>query len=385
MSTIDIPIWDNNPGAVSGSTPFAYYDNDTQFRIDGPRVAKFCAYRLGYPLVDIELQSGSFYAAFEEAVYTYSAEVNRYNIKDNILSLQGVSTNIDATGKQIKSNLGNVITLAATYAEEGLNGGDIEVRKGFINTVVGQQTYDLNALWADVSESGKRIEIKKVYHMEPPAKARFFDPYVGTGLSVQGMLSEFGWDNYSPSVSFVMMPVYADVLRLQAIELNSQIRRSAYSFDIRNNKLSLFPRPTSTSALKVWFDYILVDDRYESVVVNNGDVQSDFSNIQYNLIPYNKINEPGKQWIYQYALCLSKEILGYVRSKYSNIPIPNAEVTLDGETLRNEAAAEKIALLENLRTMLEESTKTKQMELQGTAAENMQKLINFAPIGIYIG
>ena len=74
----NIPVWDNNPNPISGSTIFGFFDNDPQFQADGPRVAKFCASRLGYPLVEIELQSSSFYTCFEQAVIDYGNEVYKY-------------------------------------------------------------------------------------------------------------------------------------------------------------------------------------------------------------------------------------------------------------------------------------------------------------------
>jgi hypothetical protein len=33
----------------------------------------------------------------------------------------------------------------------------------------------------------------------------------------------------------MLMPMYFDVLKIQAIELNDQIRKSAYSFELTNN------------------------------------------------------------------------------------------------------------------------------------------------------
>ena len=80
---------------------------------------------------------------------------------------------------------------------------------------------------------------------------KYFDPLVGTGLGSQNMLEGFGWGAYSPGTSFMMMPIYADMLRIQAIEFNDQIRKSAYSFELQNNKLRLFPIPNGSNFTKV--------------------------------------------------------------------------------------------------------------------------------------
>jgi len=68
-------IYDGTPIAISGSTPFGYYDLDTQFQSDGPKVANYCARKLGYPVMDVELQDLNIYACFEEAVSVYSPYV----------------------------------------------------------------------------------------------------------------------------------------------------------------------------------------------------------------------------------------------------------------------------------------------------------------------
>ena len=76
-------------------------------------------------------------------------------------------------------------------------------------------------------------------HFAPPAMVRYFDPFVGTGLGSQQMMDTFGWGNYSPGVSFMMQPLYDDLLRLQAIEFNDKVRKSQYGFDIQNNRVRI--------------------------------------------------------------------------------------------------------------------------------------------------
>ena len=89
----DIKIWDGtatwNTDETSENTPFGLYESDDIFTGSAVSTAKWCAKRLGYPVVDIELQSGSFYACFEEAITEYSSQVNRFNIKENLLFLKG--------------------------------------------------------------------------------------------------------------------------------------------------------------------------------------------------------------------------------------------------------------------------------------------------------
>jgi hypothetical protein len=380
------PIWPGSGSAVSGNTPFGFYDTDSEFQGEAPKFATWCAQRLGYPLMNVELQDKQFYACLEESISEYSAQINQFNIKDNLLSLQGQSTSSNLTHKRVTPNLGRSVFLSQAYGTEAGVGGLVEVKSGSVDVVSGSQTYDLNALWADVSESGNAIELQKVFYEETPAVQRYFDPYAGTGAGTMNLLDQFGFGNYSPAVTFLMMPVYADMLRLQAIELNDQIRKSAYSFQLRNNKLRIFPRPDSS--YKLHFEYVVRSDRDDVLITEysgSSDVISDFSNVPYDNMKFTNINDVGKQWIRKYGLALTKELLGIVRSKYGAIPIPGAETSLDGDTLRSEASAEKEALVTQLREILEQSSRKALMEADKDESEFLQEKLKKVPYPIYIG
>ena len=380
------PIWPGSGSAVSGNTPFGFYDTDSEFQSEAPKFADWCAQRLGYPLMNVELQDSQFYACLEESVSEYSAQINQFNIKDNLLSLQGQSTSSNLTHKRVTPNLGRSVFLSQAYGTEAGVGGLVEVKSGSVDIVSGSQTYDLNALWADVSESGNAIELQRVFYEETPAVQRYFDPYAGTGAGTMNLLDQFGFGNYSPAVTFLMMPVYADMLRLQAIELNDQIRKSAYSFQLRNNKLRIFPRPDSS--YKLHFEYVVRSDRDNALITEHSgssDVISDFSNVPYDNMKFTNINDVWKQWIRKYGLALTKELLGIVRSKYGAIPIPGAETSLDGDTLRSEASAEKEALVTQLREILEQSSRKALMEADKDESEFLQEKLKKVPYPIYIG
>ena len=187
--------------------------------------------------------------------------------------------------------------------------------------------------------------------------------------------------------TFVLQPIYSDLLRIQAIEFNDQIRKSAYSFEIRNNNMRIFPIPTESSSIYV--DYVLTEDRDNPLRTrysgSSDDTVSDYSNVNYDFMVYSNINDVGKQWIRKYTLALSKELLGIIRSKYGNIPIPNAEVSLDGDTLRAEATAEKEQLIEQLRENLEQTSRKALMEAQKDESDFQQETLRKVPYPIYIG
>lgn len=380
-------IWPGSSSFSAGETPYGFYDSDTEFSGSGvhsvDRFSDWAAKRLGYPIVAVEMQEQQFYACYEEAITEYSAQINQFNIKDNMLALQGQSTGSNITHTKVTPTFGRTVQLAEQYGTEAGVGGTIDFKSGSIDIVSGSQTYDLTALWANVSESGKAIEVRKVFYEGTPAITRYFDPYAGTGDGSYNMLDSFGWGNYSPAVQFMMMPIYADILKVQAIEFNDQIRKSAYSFELVNNKLSIFPNPTSN--YKLHFKYLVKDDRNNTAQGTSTGVVSDFSNAPYDNMEFKFINDVGKQWIKKYALALCKELLGSIRSKYASLPIPNAETTLDGDTLRNEAVAEKEFLMTQLREMLEQTSRKALLEADKDEAEYLQEKLQKVPYPIYIG
>ena len=149
-------IWPGSGSAVttgSSSTPFALYDADSEFQTEAPKFATWCAQRLGYPIVDIEMQDKQFYACFEESITEYSSQVNQFNIKDNLLSLQGQSTGSNLTHRTVTNSMGRIVTLTEQYGTEAGVGGTVSFKTGSITLEKDVQTYDLNALWANVSES----------------------------------------------------------------------------------------------------------------------------------------------------------------------------------------------------------------------------------------
>ena len=381
------PIWPGSGSAVSGNTPFGFYDTDTTFQSEAPKFASWCAKRLGYPIMSVEMQDSQFYAVLEESVSEYSAQVNQFNIKDNLLALQGESTASDYTHKNVVPNMGRTIELSNQYGTEAGVGGDVQWKRGQITLQSGSQVYNLNSLFSEVSESSKAIEVKRISYESSPAIARYFDPYATTGYGSMNFISDFGFGNYSPAVSFTLMPINEDLLRLQAIELNDKIRKSAYTFEMTNNQLRIFPIPTATGPL--FFDYVVKSDRDPLQrpfgTASGSGVVADYSNISYDNMKYKFINSVGRQWIRKYGLALAKELLGTIRGKYGQIPIPGGEQTLDGETLRQEAQTDKEYLVSQLREMLELTGRKALMEQERDESQALQEKLQKIPYPIYIG
>jgi len=375
---VEIPIWPGSSSFTTGSTPFGTFDSDALFQSDADAFADWCAKRLGYPIVDVELQDVNFYTCLEEAVYEYSYHVNQFNIQQNMLNIMGASTGSNLTQRNISTGMGPLIQLATEYGSETFTNGNVKFYSSSIDVKIGQQKYNLDTLIRDVKAPTGSIEIKKVHHYGPPASIRFYDPYLGN----QAMLDTFGFGAYSTGVSFMLMPMYADLLRIQAIEFNDLMRKSAFTFELINNELRMFPVPTKD--FKLWIEYIVKEERSNPLKYKGGTV-SDLSNAPYDYMVYSHINSPGKTWIYSFGLALAKEMLGYVRGKYGSIPIPNGETSLNAADLLGAATAEKQALVEQLRTMLDTMTRAKLLEAKRLETEALGASLNGTPLAIYIG
>jgi hypothetical protein len=381
----NVPIWPGSSSFQPGETPFGFYDNDPQFQTDIDKFAVFASRRLGYPLVEIELQDLNFYAAFEEAITTYGNELYAYQVAENLLTFQGSSINIEiGNNNLVQENLSNVILLSNQYGTEAGVGGTITWRTGSITLEAGKQNYDMNQ-WALDNNIQGRIEIKRLFYEAPPAITRYFDPYAGTGTGMMQMMDAFGWGSYSPAINFMLMPISYDMQKIQAIEFNDQIRKSQYTFELVNNQLRLFPIPISHYH-ELRFEYILSSDRNQPYVDRNGqNIITNASNVPYNNPTYNTINSIGRQWIFEYGLGIVKEILGYVRGKYTSIPIPGAEVTLNQGDLIAAATTEKQALIERLRAYFDTTSRKTLLENKASEAESQRNILGDVPMTIFVG
>ena len=390
--SVNKPIWPGSSSFSVGNTPFGFFDNDT-------------AQNVGYPIMDVELIDINFYNAFESAVIEYSNQVNQTNITNNLLNTLGIQTGSDFLSESgfsdtlIGTSLSYITKLSKTYGTEADSGGNLKWYSASIDMVDGQQTYSIRtavskSLGIELSNSSS-IEIKRVLHHVPPAIIRYFDPFVGTGLGSQNLMDAFDFGGFSPSVNFMLMPIHQDLLRIQTIEFNDRIRKSHFSFEIHGDDIRIFPPPGETGAAtpffeKVWFEFIFEEKKADeallfgnTAVMNN--VVSDASNIPYKYQKYSQINDMGRAWIFRYGSALVKEMLGYVRGKYSSVPIPNSEVTLNGSDLVTQGQSEKEALITQLREFLEKLTKESMMTRQQAENDAMNEILSKVPTKIYIG
>ena len=488
---MNIPIYDGCPIWDPKAVPFGFYNDQVEFQTDAVKVAKFCAARLGYPLVDVELQSGSFFTAFEEAITIYGNELYAYTIRDNQLSLEGATTGSNLNQALITPSFEPIVRLTEQYGAEAGSGGNVPYYSGSFELTSSIQDYSFTQFLSGSSLTGSEynlgLEVKRVFYQEPvPASARLLSPYGGFGFGGAMAAGITGLGGFGGGMGFLMMPLNYDMQVIQSIEMNEMVRRNNYSFEIRNDKLRLFPIPgaygatglssdliigdslpltsvTTTSATleaslpllavsgsgatgivksdginitevevsnigngytvgdvitisqtdlltagftdasqdivitlalsnisqvatagRVWFEYILRNERVETSIQQMPTQVTNVSNTPYTNPNYDYINSVGRQWIFEYALALSKEMLGYVRGKYSSIPIPNAEVNLNQGDLLSAATAEKSALIERLRAYFDETSRSSLLARRAEEAESKMVELQQVPYTIYI-
>jgi hypothetical protein len=289
----------------------------------------------------------------------------------------------ELNNKVLNNNLASQIRIADAYGSEASVGGTVREYSGSLHLKPNKQNYDLNE-WAAASASlqdGDSIEVKQIFYQEPPAIVRYFDPYAGTGTGVQGLLETFGFGSYSPGVNFMLMPVYWDIQKIQAIEFNDQVRKSAFSFDLVDNQLRIFPVPGDMyEGHRLWFRYVKKIEKNKPTVDTVRNVVSDVMRVPYRNPIYSNINHVGRMWIYRYTLALSKEIEGTTKSIMDSGQIPGM---LKGAELLTDARTEKQNLMDELKEMLTEVSRRAQLERKQQEADFTRQTMNQVPLLIY--
>ena len=310
------------------------------------------------------------------AVFGVTGSIPTIYIQDSLES--------ELNNKILSNNLATLTTtIGEDYASEAGVGGHYTLISGSLQMTPGVQDYDLNA-WAAASASlspGDRIEIRRIFYEEPPAIVRYFDPYAGTGTGIQSLLETFGFGQFSPGINFLLMPINFDVQKIQAIEFNDQIRKSAFSFNLVNNKLKIFPIPTFDK--KLFFEYVKISDKFSVVKDNRSNVVTDIMNVPYRNPIYSKINTVGRTWIFKYTLALSREIEAHIRIQFANVNIQGVG-SLQGSELVADARTEKEQLITELKEMLNETSRKGQLERKQQESQFQRDTLNQIPLPIYI-
>ena len=392
-------IYDGSPGPISGSTPFGYYDNDSEFQIDGPRVANYCARKLGYPVLDVELDDLNIYACFEEAVSIYAEELYQLKLKDNYLTIEGQPTSSQLNNTVVTPNLTNIINISENYGQVAGVGGFVSWRSGSIALQPGVQNYDLYQ-WAVASQSmdpTDRVLVQRVMYQAPPAIYGYgygsYYPQLGGAGAWPGDWGGYGGMGYGGNNSVTYYPVFWDIQRIQQLEMSNTVRLQQWTFELIGTNLRVMPVPLGTYdgnyrtylSIQYAFQSDLTSLTKNSPYGTNQGLVANPALAPYNNIVYSQINHPGRQWIKEYTAALASELLGLIRGKYTVVQIPGAETTLNYSDLITRGKEMQVALREKLRLDLEDMSRQKQLERKQSENQSLSDTLQNIPLMIYIG
>ena len=396
-------------GNVASACPIGAYTASADFITGAVAQVAYTYKKLGGDVLDLEITEQNVYANYEEACLEYSYIVNTYQAKSIIGSaLGGTTGSFDHKGeitsgtltgsnvalKYPKFSFETSFRLGEAFATEAGVGGQQTIYSASFDTVSDKQDYDLqNIVSASALAGGvdfanidrnKRIKIRQVYYVSPKQMWRFYGYY--GGLNVVGDMHTYG--QYADDSSFQVIPAWHNKLQAVAYEDHLYTRTSHYSYEVINNKLRLFPTPSSVSPEKIWFRFTVDSnsDIWEDDYDAGQDGVNNMNTLPFENIPYRNINSIGKQWIRRFALALSKETLGQIRGKFGGaVPIPGDNVTLNASHLLSQAATEQKDLREELKTILAEMTYDKLIETDKNMTENAKEIIQDVPLKIFVG
>ena len=374
---------------TTAPTPFGFFDSDATFQAEADAMVTFVKRKLGDDILSVELTKKQIWACFEEATLEYGAIVNQYQAKSQLLNLLGIQTGSlsGAEQKLPRENLEYVMRQAEAYSMEASLGGSYTAISGSIQLERMRQDYNIydelkdesgNLIFSSSLNNPKsKMKIMEVFHFSPQAAYRFFD----TTSAINYLNNEFAFESFTPETVFYILPTFEDVLRGGMLNISQRIRRSHYSYKIVGTNLRLFPTPTQDDPKKIW---IRVQFRQNPLAAPFDDKSIDgvnnLSNVPYGNLQYEKLNSIGRQWIRQFCLALAKELLGLIRSKFSTVPIPGADLTLNGTDLVSQGREEQTEMITQLKEMLDSMTYNKLLEVKAAEVDNLQKILRNIPI-----
>ena len=390
---------------VASTLPLGIYDSSDSFLSGAADQVAFTYKKLGGDVLDIELRASNVYANYEEAVLEYSYLVNLHQSKNMLSDVLGQATGtFDQDGnlidgpENVNLKFPRVMFEYARRVSDGFSfeanvGGTIPIYSASFKLEEGKQDYDLQAIISGSSATGvgpngdpvefdgvvqdKRVIVKKVFFKTPNAMWRFFG-YFG-GLNVVGNMNYYG--QYTDDSSFELIPSWHNKLQAKAFEDHLWTRLSHYSFELKNNKLRIFPQPDLLSTYRyMWVEFSVIPNSWDNPPDYKDGVDgiNNLNTIPFDNIPYENINAIGKQWIRRFALALSKETLGQIRGKFQTIPIPGESVNLNADALLSQAQAEQEALKTELKEIMDQLTyveMAKQDSEKSEAVNTVQKRV----------
>lgn len=384
-------------------TPFGFFDADPAFQVEADGMVTFVKRKLGDDILSVELTRKQIWSCFEEACAEYSRLVHEMRIKSELINVLGLPTGSDITNVYPRQTLDFLVRMAEPYGTLAGVGGSYDLTLSYFDLEFGRQDYNIytelkvatggsaGQLVVDTMPTGSmgKIRIVEVFHFEPTAAQQSL---LNASNITNFLATNFNYESYVASTVFYVLPVFEDVLRRGMLETAFRVRRSHYSYSIIGSQVRIFPIPSTFADIGRL--YITVAPYQQNPLLDStsgisGSVayQDDSlhgisgpNDVPFDNLPFSTINQPGRAWIRQLTLALSKELLGIVRSKFDSIPIPNADLKLNGDTLLSQAREDKEKLYDQMKEFLTDLTRDKLLEQEVSIAQNIQKQLQTIPM-----
>jgi len=368
-------------------TPFGFFDSDADFQSEADGLVKFVKRKLGDDILSVELTKKQIWACFEEATLEYGKIINEYQAKSQMATLMGTPTGSNHQHKYLHQSLDFFLRLSQPYAQEAAIGGGVHnTISGSIQLSKNIQDYDIyenlvdgdgNKIFSSSMNPGGKMKIYEIFHFSPQAAYRFFD----TTSAINYLNNEFSFESFTPETVFYVLPTFEDVLRGGQLGLSNRVRRSNYSYRTSGTQIRIFPTPTQDIPPKLWFR-VGFQSKPDEAAFNDPTIYgtNSLATVSFGNIQYKFINSIGRQWIREYTLALSREILGLVRSKFGTVPIPGGDLQLNGTDLISQAREDKEKMYTQLKELLDTMTYDKMLETEASKVDNLMKVLKSVPV-----
>lgn len=364
---------------------------------------------MGSPIRQIELEDEQLCTLLEIAIEDYAQYVQEWLIEHQWQSLLGI--NIDTTDMAFALSVRSqnfVSQFTYAYSKQvGLQtNGPWELKKDYVTIEAGRQVYEIPA--------GR--EINEVLWLTPTAisqalLANFGGIDYGFGGGFAQMGGGFGTAGTGTGggrSGYYIAPAFDILLTASDMNLKNRIVRSELVYKITagpngTRLLHLLSTPgsklsfgsgglggpgsaISLAGCQVWYHYYdTTDDNVDQCKLDNPDIITLPNQVPLSRLDFATFNEPTKTLIRQLFIAEAKRALGRVRGKFGGIVgPPEAERTMDYETLISEGNDERRAVLERLDARLFRLSTISQLERSANEAEFLNRAIRFRPMGFWV-
>jgi len=360
---------------------------------------------LGAPIRQIELEDEQLCTLLEISIEDYAMYVQEWLIEHQWQSLLGQSIDtIDMAFALSVRSFDFMTQYTYAYSKQvGLQAnGPWELKKDYVSVEAGRQVYQIPA--------GR--EVNEVLWITPPATSQaLLANYGGIDYGFGGGFAQtgggMGTGGPNGRMGYYIAPAFDILLTAADMNLKNRIIRSELVYKITagpngTKLLHLLSTPGSRMSFgqgiggvgssinltgcQVWyFYYDTTNGDADKCKKDNPDIIKMPNDVPLTKLDYASFNEPTKTLIRQLFIAEAKKTLGRTRGKFGGVVgPPEAERTMDYETLISEGNEEKKAALERLDARLLRLSSTAQLERGATEAESLNKAMKFRPMGFWV-